>query len=320
MSRSMKQFLRSEVLTAVAAFSALAMILGCLPADAQQVTTQPSIKLSQPPQGKSFASPEDAAAALYAAASRNNEDDLLEIFGPEAKAIIQWTNDPEARRVRREEFAQNYNQMHRLVREPDGTVALYVGADNWPLPIPLVQYKGAWYFDAAMGDKEILYRRIGRNEVEALEACHALVNAEKQYFATAHQYSAKFVSDAGTRNGLYWNENGAREVPIGPYLAHAGVSQSERGNEEPFHGYYYRILTLQGSAAPGGARNYVENGKMTGGFAILAFPADYRSSGVMTFLIGQNGDASEKDLGPATDSLAKQISAYNPDNTWKKVE
>jgi hypothetical protein len=315
MSRSIQQSFRRGAFTAFAVFSAIAITLACLPVGAQQATTQQaSIALSEQPQGKSFASPEDAAAALYAAASSNEEGELLEIFGPGATAMIQWTNDPEARRVRREEFAQNYNQMHRLVSEPDGTVALYVGADNWPLPIPLVQYKGAWYFDAALGEKEILYRRIGRNEVEALEVCHALVDAEKQYFASAHEYTAKFVSDGKTRDGLYWSAADSTESPIGPFLAHAGVSQ------EPFHGYYYRILTLQGSGAPGGARNYIENGKMTGGFAILAFPAGYRSSGVMTFLMDQNGDAFEKDLGQTTDSLAGQISTYNPDSTWKKVE
>jgi hypothetical protein len=320
MLHSINQFLRRGASAASALVCMMAITLGCLPMGAQQPTKQVSMELSEQPQGKSFASPEDAAAALYAAASRNDEGGLLDIFGPGAKAMIQWTTDPTARRIRRQEFAQAYSQMHRLVMEPDGTVALYVGADNWPLPIPLVQYKGAWYFDAALGEMEILYRRIGRNEVEALEVCHALADAEKQYFASAHEYTAKFISDAGAHDGLYWNGSGAAESPIGPFLAHAGIGESGTESNVPFHGYYYRILTQQSSSAPGGARNYLENGKMTGGFAILAFPAEYGSSGIMTFLMDQNGDAFEQDLGAATDRLAKQISAYNPDSPWKKVD
>jgi len=314
MWRSIEQFLRRWAVAAFfAVFGAMAVSLACIPADAQSQATmkQSAAQPQEQPGGKSFASPEDAAAALYAAARRNDEDMLLMILGPGAKDVIRWSDDPAVRKAHREEFAQKYDQMHRLVKEPDDTVALYVGAENWPMPIPLVEYKGAWYFDAQLGKQEIMYRRIGRNEVEALEVCHALVDAEKEYFGEAHQYTAKFVSTSGTHDGLYWNAaGGSAKSPIGPYLAHAGVSGSDGGSLEPFHGYYYRIL----------AGSQAEQGKMTGGFAIVAFPADYRSSGVMTFLMNQNGDAYEKDLGPQTNTLAKQISSFNPDSTWKKVE
>jgi hypothetical protein len=312
MSRSVEQFFRREALAFVV-FSVIAVTLACLPVSAQHTTMKQS-EASEPPQGKSFASPEAAAAALYAAARKNDEDELLVILGPDAKDIVRWNNDPAVRKARREQFVQKYDQMHRLVKEPDDTVALYVGSENWPVPIPLVEYKGAWYFDAELGKQEILYRRIGRNEVEALEVCHVLVDAEKEYFSSAHEYTAKFVSTKGTHDGLYWNDSA--KSPIGVYLAHASVDESGGENGEPFYGYYYRIVAFQGPSAAGGA----EHGKMSGGFAIVAFPAEYRSSGVMTFLINQNGDAYEKDLGPTTDRLARQISAFNPDSTWKKVE
>jgi len=313
MSRSMEQFHRNRAIF-FAIFSVILMILACLPVGAQQ-TTKPA-EPSKPPGGKSFASPEAAVAALYAAARRNDENEILMILGPGAKEIIHWNDDPAVRQARREEFVKRYDQMHRLVREPDDTVALYVGAENWPAPIPLVEYKGAWYFDAELGKQEILYRRIGRNEVEALEVCHALVDAEKEYFAGAHEYTAKFLSTKGAHDGLYWSSTeGPTKSLIGPYLAHAGVSGPKDENNKPFHGYYYRILTIQDPGAPGGA----DHGKMTG-FAIVAYPAAYRSSGVMTFLMDQNGSAHEKDLGANTHSLARQIGALNPDNTWKKVE
>jgi len=316
MSRSMQQFLRREALpVAVVVLSVVAMTLACLPVDAQQAATkQVSTQPSQPSEGRSFASPEDAVAALYAAALRNDENELLAILGPGAKEVIHWSDDVAVRKARREEFVRKYDQMHRLVKEPDGTVALYVGAENWPAPIPLVEDKGAWYFDAKLGKLEIMYRRIGGNEIAALEVCDVLVDAEKEYFASAHQYTAKFVSTTGTHDGLYWK--GSVKSPIGPYLAHAGVSDSDGENHEPFHGYYYRILSVPGPGAPGG----IAKGKMTGGFAVMAFPAEYRVSGVMTFLMDQNGDAYEKDLGPTTNSLARQITTFNPDSTWKKVE
>jgi Protein of unknown function (DUF2950) len=322
MSRSIQQFLwRNRTSASFAIILAVAVALACWPVRAQQqsMAKQPSYVPEQQPQGKSFASPEDAAAALYAAALKDDDTELMVIFGPDSKDIIHWNDDPAVRKAHREDFARRYDQMHRLVKEPDGTVALYVGAVNWPVPIPLVEYKGAWYFDAELGKKEMMFRRIGRNELESLEVCHALVDAEKDYYASAQHYTMKFVSSGMAHDGLYWSESGSMKSPIGPYLAHAGIGSSGESTR-PYHGYYYRILTEQGPNAPGGAKNFVEGGKETGGFAILAFPAVYRSSGVMTFMMDQNGVAYEKDLGPTTETLAKQINAFNPDNTWKKAE
>jgi hypothetical protein len=277
---------------------------------AQQKPAKPTAaQASESPKAKAFASPEDAAAALYAAARRNDETELLVILGPDGKEIVAWTEDPQERQAAREEFARKYDQMHRLVKEPDETVALYVGAENWPLPIPLVKYNGAWYFDAELGRQEILYRRIGRNETEALEVCHALVDAEKEYQATAHHYTDKFVSAEGTHDGLYWKstEEFGRS-PIGAFLAHAGVVAGYTSGT-PFHGYYYRVLLPGAAGAPASSE-----------FAVLAFPAEYRSSGVTTFLVNQNGEAFEKDMGQSTASLAAAGVPYPPDTTWKKIE
>lgn len=306
MSRSATQILVKEIkrATALASFAVIAFTLLSLRAVAQQSMSTAPYAPAEQPKGKAFAKPEDAAAALYAAAKRNDEVELLVILGPDAKEIVQWSGDPAERREHRQMFAQKYEQMHRLVEEPDNTVALYVGSENWPLPIPLVGYHGAWYFDAELGRQEIRYRRIGHNEMAALEVCRTLVDAEKEYDATAHQYTAKFISSDDSRDGLYWKSAGdTTESPIGLYLAHAGVTGSDASHSQPFHGYYYRIL-LQGSNA----------------FAILAFPAEYRSSGVMTFLVSQDGKAYEKDLGEQTAVLSNQISSSGADNSWKQVE
>lgn len=287
-----------------------------LPAQVKQATpTEASSHASGQPTAKAFSSPEVAAAALYAAARRNDETELLAILGPNGREIIEWSDDPNERQAQREQFAQKYDQMHRLRKEPDDTVTLYVGAENWPLPIPLVEYSGAWYFDAELGRQEIRYRRIGRNEVQALEVCHALVDAEKQYFADAHQYTDKFSSSNGSHDGLYWKgTDAAKKSPIGPYLAHAGMAQSDSGSHTPYFGYYYRILLERGPATGTAAES------KTGEFSILAFPAEYRSSGMMTFLVDESGKAYQKDLGPTTATLSKQITSSKPDSTWKEVE
>lgn len=282
----------------------IAIALASQSAWAQQSESTPAYSPTEQPKSKAFSKPETAAAAIYAAAKRNDEAELLVILGPNAKEIVQWSDDPAERREHREMFAQKYEQMHRLVKEPDNTITLYVGSENWPLPIPLVEYKGAWYFDAELGKQEVRYRRIGDNEMEALEVCRTLVDAEKEFQATAHQYTAKFVSDGDTHDGLYWkNPDETTKSPIGPYLAHAGITGSDMTGSQPFHGYYYRVV-LQGSD----------------GFAIVGFPAEYRSSGVMTFLVRQDGTAYERDLGAQTATAANQVSSSQPDNSWKQVE
>ncbi|MGA8273427.1 MAG: DUF2950 family protein [Candidatus Sulfotelmatobacter sp.] len=285
--------------------AAIAMAFACLPimAQAQQGTMASNASPTEQPKGKRFAKPADATAALYAAARHDDDAQLLVILGPDAKEIVEWNKDADQRREQRAQFVQKYEQMHRLMREPDNTVALYVGAENWPLPIPIVEYKGAWYFDADLGKQEIRYRRIGRNEVEALEVCQSLVDAEKEFHANAHSYTAKFISASDSRDGLYWKStNDGSRSPIGPYLAHAGV-ESDSASAEPFHGYYYRILL-----------------KASDGFAVVAYPAMYRSSGVMTYIMNPDGTAYEKDLGDQTSANAKQMSSPHPDDSWKKVE
>jgi DUF2950 family protein len=296
---------------------------------APQTSSQPKAASSQAqsssrPKLKTFSSPQEAADALYSAARNHDEDGLLVILGPDSKDVIVWTDDPADRKADADLFAEKYGQMHRLVREPDNETTLYVGAENWPLPIPLVEKDGAWYFDSGMGKREILYRRIGENELETIDVLRAMVDAENEYYSEVvdasgeHEYARKFNSEQGQRNGLYWpGSKEPDESPIGPYLAQASYNRSDR---KPLRGYYFRILTEQGKQAPGGPRKYIVNGKMTGGFAFVAFPAEYRASGVKTFIVNQGGVVYEKDLGPMTEQLAKSMAMYNPDSTWTKVQ
>lgn len=269
---------------------------------------------------KTFSSPEEAAKALVAAAQNNDEKLMLEILGPDGKQIVS-SGDAAEDAEHRANFARRYEQMHRLVTEPDGTTTLYIGAENWPTPIPLVNKGNAWYFDTEVGKREILYRRVGRNEMSAIRVCEELVAAEKEYLSTQHQYAEKIFSDEGQRNGLYWKaEAGEPESPIGPLVAWAVNSESRGNAPTPYRGYYFHILTRQGKNGPGGAKNYLVNGKMTEGFAFVAYPAEYRSSGVMTFVVGQDGVVYQKDLGKKTEALGKAMKEYNPNSIWQKVE
>ena len=221
--------------------------------------------------------------------------------------------------------------MHRLLTEPDGKTTLYVGAENWPLPIPLARAGNAWYFDSAAAKSEILYRQIGRNELSVIQICGELVAAEKEYHAVAHdgaaqkEFAQKLQSSPGKHDGLYWPV-AAGESPsplVGPLLAAAepqGSGEGAASRTTPFYGYYFRILKAQGTHAPGGAESYLVNGKMTQGFALLAYPAVYRSTGVMTFLVGQDGVVYQKNLGRKTGEIAKSIQTYDPDPTWQEAE
>ena len=290
---------------------------------ASRPSSQPNAQHTQKkPQAKTFPSPQDAAAALYAAAEKNDEHEMLLIFGPNANDIIVWSQDPAERKADIDLFAQKYRQMHRLVKEPDSETTLYVGAENWPLPFPLVEQNGLWYFDADLGRKEILYRRIGENQWDTIDVLSAMVDAENEYFEQsgstgAQQYASRLNSAPSSRDGLYWDENRSGSVsPIGSYVARAGYNRSDR---KPLYGYYFRIITQQGPNARGGARNYMINGEMTGGFAFVAFPAEYRSSGVKTFIVNQDATIYEKDLGPMTGQIASTMVAYNPDSSWTKV-
>ena len=273
---------------------------------------------------KTFSSPENASNALATAAQSNDEEAMLDILGPDGKQIVSSGDETEDAHSRAN-FVQKYQEMHRLVKEPDGTTVLYIGAKNWPTPIPLMSKDNSWYFDTEAGKKEILYRRIGRNEMSTIRVCQELVAAEKEYRSTQHdEYAQKIFSDKGQRNGLYWKAaDGEPQSPIGPLVASAvaeGYAGGQNGGPTPYHGYYFRILTHQGKNGLGGAKNYVVNGKMTEGFAFVAYPAEYRSSGVMTFIVNEDGVVYEKDLGEKTATLAKAMKKYNPDSSWQKAE
>jgi hypothetical protein len=283
---------------------------------------------AEPAGQKTFSSPDEASRALIRAVRAGNEEGLLEIFGPDGKEIISSGDKVEDQKSR-DAFAQKYQKMNRLVEEPDGTVRLYVGAENWPMPIPLVNRKDAWYFDTSAGKEEILFRRIGRNEIATIGVLRELVAAQKEYYSKTHddrvkQYAQKLVSDQGTHNGLYWNAiNREPESPIGPLVAYAsseGYAKELSSLPSPFQGYYFRVLMGQGKHASGGAKNYIVNGKMTRGFAFLAYPAEYANSGMMSFIVDQDGILYQKDLGPKTAELANALREYDPDKTWARVE
>jgi hypothetical protein len=280
----------------------------------------PTRSMAQQPGQKTFSSPEDASNALVTAAQSNDEKAMLDILGPDGKQIVSSGDETEDADSRAN-FVEKYQEMHRLVKEPDGTTVLYIGAKNWPTPIPLVNKGNSWYFDTEAGKKEILYRRIGRNEISTIRVCQELVAAQKEYYAAQHnEYAQKIFSDEGQHSGLYWKAaDGEPQSPIGPLVASA-FAKSQDGAPAPYRGYYYLILTRQGKNGPGGAKSYIVNGKMTGGFAFVAYPAEYRSSGVMTFIVNEDGVVYEKDLGKKTDVLAKTMKEYNPNSSWQKSE
>lgn len=298
---------------AVGAIFSMAMASAALPAAAQQTGQE------------TFPSAGKASHALVAALKAEDQATLLKILGPDAKDIVS-SGDPVEDKDRRAEFVQKYEQMHRLVTEPDGKTTLYIGAENWPTPIPLVHKGNAWYFDTPAGKEEILYRRVGRNELAVIQVCHELVDAEKEYYGqphdgnSAHVYADKFMSDPGKHDGLYWEASvSENESPIGPMLAQASaMGNSSEQMPQPFHGYYFRILKGQKSSS--GTKSYMQDGKMTGGFAFLAYPAQYRTSGVMTFIVDQNGIVYEKDLGKRTPEMAKTLTVYSRDKSWRKAD
>ena len=283
----------------------------------------PTRSMAQQPAQKTFSSPEDASNALVTAAQNNDESAALDILGPDGKQIISSGDETEDAHARAN-FVEKYQQMHRLVKEPDGTTILYIGVANWPTPIPLVNKNNSWYFDTEAGKKEILYRRIGENEISTIRVCQELVAAQKEYFSALHEYAQKIMSDEGLHNGLYWKvEDGEPPSPIGPLVASAlaeGYHKDQAAGPTPFHGYYFRLLTHQGKQAQGGARSYMVNSKMTDGFAFVAYPAEYRSSGVMTFIVGNDGVVYQKDLGKKTGVIVKAMKQFDPDSHWEKTE
>lgn len=286
-----------------------------------------SANAAPPPGQQVFPSPAAAAAALVAAAHSDDMNALSSILGGDAKEVLS-SGDPVADDNARNSFVAKYNEMHRLAYDDQRRVLLFLGADNWPFPIPMVKKDDGWVFDTAYGKKELLYRRIGRNELYTIDVLQDLNEAQDEYASEIRdgggvkQFAQKIQSAAGKKDGLYWAvAAGEPESPIGPLIAEATEEGYKTGRSAPipFHGYYYKILTQQGKNAPGGAKNYLDDGKMTKGFAFLAYPASYRASGVMTFMINQDDVMVQKDLGPDTAKLAGEISEFNPDQTWDEV-
>jgi hypothetical protein len=279
---------------------------------------------------KTFASPEAAAKALVDAAQNDDSQEVLAILGPDATDIVS-SGDAVQDKAAAARFAASAQQMMRLDQAGDGQEVLSIGGDNWPFPIPIVKRGDAWSFDTAAGKQEILNRRIGRNELNTIEVCRAYVDAQRQYAAEDRdgsgilKFARKFASGAGKHDGLYWPAAANEEAsPIGPLVADAvaeGYSNTPSGEPAaPYHGYFYRILTSQGEHAPGAAYDYVINGNMIAGFALLAYPAQYGSSGVMTFAVNQQGVVYQKDLGTGTAQVAREINRYDPDPSWQRAE
>ena len=271
---------------------------------------------------KTFASPDDAGKRLFEAAQSGNQETLLEIFGPGSKELI-YTGDTAEDKASLDGFVRAYQVMNRWRKLGDGTEVLFVGADNQAFPIPLKSAAGQWYFDAAAGKEELLARRIGRDEIVAIDVCGALADAQQQYFSQEHggvkQYAQKFISDPGQQNGLYWQSpESSPRSPLGPLVAFATEEGLTIKSDaaQPFYGYYFRRLDGQGRNAKGGAKPYVVNGKATGGFAYIAYTAKYDDTGVQTFIVNQDRVVFEKNLGKDTANLAKSITEFNPDNTW----
>lgn len=277
---------------------------------------------------KSFASPESAGQAVYLAAKAEDSNAMLGIFGPEAREYL-FTGDAAQDKLAYEEFAADYEKMHRWAKLENGGRVLEVGAENYPFPFPLAKNaEGQWSFNVEEGKKEILARQIGKNELNVVDVLNEMADAQAEYFSQKHdgkakQYAQRFISSEGKHDGLYWKvAEGEAESPLGPLAARAGA-EGYKGSEEspePFHGYFYRILKKQGPHAEGGARDYAVNGSMTRGFAILAYPAEYRKSGVMTFVVNQDRVIYQKDLGPDTVDAAKAMDAFDPDESWTIVQ
>ena len=288
-----------------------------------------SCRKSDKPSISVFASPDDAGNALLAAAKSGDQNTLLAIFGPDSKEVI-YSGDAVQDKNAASAFVTEYGVMHRWRKMPDGSQILLVGADNFPFPIPLKENGGGqWFFDTAAGKEEVLNRRIGRNELAIIEVSRAAADAQADYFSQLHdgettkQYAMKFISDPGKQNGLYWKAaEGQPQSPLGPLAAFAA---SEGYSAKPdahtaFHGYYFRMLKGQSDKAPAGAKDYVVNGKMTGGFAFVAYPAEYGNSGVMTFIINQDDVLLQKDLGKTTTETATAMSQFDPDAGWSIVQ
>jgi len=277
---------------------------------------------------KTFKSPDEAVKALIESVRAKDKEELLAIFGPSGKEIIS-SGDEVADRKMGERFVKAYEEANKVVTESDTKMVLQVGKEDYPFPIPIVKKGELWLFDTQAGKEEILNRRIGRNELNTIQVCLAYVDAQREYARRDREagglkeYAQKFISEKGKKDGLYWETKGGEEQsPLGPFVVNAiKEGYTKKGDKPiPYHGYYYKILKAQGKNAADGGYDYIVRGKMIGGFALVAYPAEYGVSGVMTFIVNHDGVVFEKDLGKQTEKLAGAMKKFNPDKTWKKVE
>ncbi len=304
--------------------AALLLAMATLPAAGFAAQPQPAQRL--------FSSPDEALQAMVAAAKAKDHTALKAIFGPITRDLEP--GDPVEEAAEFEHFVRHVQEGVELVKEGETKVIMVFGAKKWPFPVPIVKRGDNWLFDTAAGREEILNRRIGRNELTAIKTSRAYVDAQREYYAMAEpdgdqlpKYAQHMLSSPGRRDGLYWpTVTGEKESPLGPLVAKAkeeGYMQPRKKGENgprPFHGYYFHILKQQGPRAPGGKFNYVINGNMVAGFALVAYPARWGVSGVMTFIVNQRGRVYQKNLGPKTAEIARKMKSYNPDLSWKLAE
>jgi hypothetical protein len=335
------QIMTGKNLRSTISWIVLASIITALTITAGCASTMPPTQSTSPiesahvagvpdPGQMAFDGPQPAADALVQATKNHDRDTLHKVFGPAGHDLV--SGDRVEDRNAREAFAQKAAEQLTVTTADDGTRAtLYIGKDSWPFPIPLIKTADAkWYFDTEAGKQEILARRIGGNELNTISVCRACVQAQRDYAAEDHngsqvlQYAQHLVSTPGQQDGLYWDAAPAQpQSPLGPLMAQAaleGYSLAQDDGRQPFHGYYFRILTRQGPAVPGGQYNYIINGNMIAGFALVACPARYGSSGIMTFVVNHQGKVYQKDLGPDTRQIVANMSEYNPDSTWTLVK
>jgi Protein of unknown function (DUF2950) len=273
---------------------------------------------------EAFKTPDQAAGALVSAAKASDMKALATVLGPDGDAIVS-SGDKVADATTRQKFVAAYKSKHQISMDGDNKAIMVIGEQDYPLPIPIVRKDGMWRFDTAAGRQEILARRIGKNELDAIQSCLAYVDAQNDYAAKdragAGTYAQRIVSRPGKKDGLYWPTSpGEVPSPLGALIAEATTQGYRVGaGRTPYHGYYFKILTKQGAAAPGGELEYIVHGKMIGGFALVAYPAEYRNSGVMTFVVSHDGTVFQKDLGTNTARLASRITSFNPGKTWQRV-
>lgn len=297
---------------------ALSCLIASMPLAGQAVSGQ-----------KTFSSPLEAVNALLEAARSGDPALLVPLLGSQAADIISSGDLGVAKKVLAD-FVKAYGEKHSLSVEAQGFEFLQVGQGNWPFPFPIVRDGTVWYFDIERGNEEILDRRVGRNELGAIAVCVGYVQSQIEYASKGRDgnssgiYAQRFQSNPGKQDGLYWaTSKGEPESPMGPLVANAAAEENSKqssGSSTPYYGYLYKILTAQGPNARGGAKTYVVDGKLTGGFALIAYPAQYHSTGVMTFIVNQDGVVYQQDLGEQTSDLASQITAYNPDNSWRAAQ